>query len=270
MVATSPSVDRQGYLGPGLKRAMRSARIGIIGLSGGGSHLVQGLAHYGFERYLLVDPKTVSEVHRHRLVGIKDADVLTGAFKTEVACRVIRGVRPRSDIELRSCPWQDCAEELRTCDVLFGAVDGLRCRSDLEALARRYMIPYIDIGMNVRLPPREPPRVYGQVAISAPGLPCFMCLGLLSDDGLRLEDATYGTAGVEQQVVSVNGILAHAAVDLAVEYITAWAGDRALPVLRRYDGNAGTLVLAEQLKYHMPICPHFPTAQRGDPTAVRW
>src|ERR1700730_12183464 len=54
---------------------------------------------------------------------------------------------------------------LRRCDVIFGCVDSYRERDELERFMRRFLIPYIDIGMDVHGAPancavcqQRPPR----------------------------------------------------------------------------------------------------------------
>jgi hypothetical protein len=48
----------QSFLGDGSHAIMERAMIGIVGLGGGGSHIVQQTAHIGFKRYALYDPQT--------------------------------------------------------------------------------------------------------------------------------------------------------------------------------------------------------------------
>ena len=45
--------------------------------------------------------------------------------------------------------WQERPDLMDQCDVVFGCVDTFAGRRDLEAECRRYLIPYIDIGMDV-------------------------------------------------------------------------------------------------------------------------
>lgn len=263
MVAISQSDNRQGFLEPRLGAAMRSARIGVVGLSGGGSHIVQGLAHYGFQHYVLFDPKPVSEVHRHRLVGITDEDIRALRPKTEIMTRLIRGLQPSAEIEAHQADWRDQAPALRSCDVVFGCVDSFAGRDQLEAAARRYMIPHIDIGMSVKRLASGHHRVGGQVLLSEPGGPCMRCLGFLRAELLEQEADQYGDAGLQQQVISANGLLAHAALDLLTDYFTGWAGTHRVPVFRKLSGNEGELKVAHELSGEVAPCTHYSTDKSG-------
>jgi hypothetical protein len=50
----------------------------------------------------------------------------------------------------RSCPTPHAAvDDLKLCDVIMGAVDDFKEREQLERFARKHLIPYIDIGMDV-------------------------------------------------------------------------------------------------------------------------
>jgi len=57
-----------------------------------------------------------------------------------------------------------CGTALRSCDVIFGCVDSIGERQQLETVARCYLTPYIDVGMDVhRLD--EHFSISGQVAL---------------------------------------------------------------------------------------------------------
>ncbi len=269
MVAISQSDNRQGFLEPRLGAAMRSARIGVVGLSGGGSHIVQGLAHYGFQHYVLFDPKPVSEVHRHRLVGITDEDIRASRPKTEIMTRLIRGLQPSAEIEVHQADWRDQAPALRSCDVVFSCVDSFAGRDQLEAAARRYMIPLIDIGMSVKRLASGHHRVGGQVLLSEPGGPCMRCLGFLRDELLDKEASRYGDAGPQQQVIAANAQLAYAALDLLTDYFTEWAGEHRIPIYRKLCGNEGEIRSAHELRGSPLPCTHYPANLRGTPCSAR-
>lgn len=62
---------------------------------------------------------------------------------------------------------------MRRCDLIFGCVDSFAERAELEASCRRYLIPYLDIGMDVHQAGDEPPVMGGQVILSMPDGPCM-------------------------------------------------------------------------------------------------
>jgi molybdopterin-synthase adenylyltransferase len=97
--------------------------------------------------------------------------------------------------------WQDRPDLLRGCDIVLGCVDSFAERRELEATCRRYLIPYVDIGMDVHQVDDEPPRMAGQVILSMPGAPCMFCLGFGNEERLAQEARKYGATGPRPQVV---------------------------------------------------------------------
>jgi len=108
---------------------------------------------------------------------------------------MIRGLQPHARIIAVRDTWQHATEQLKTCDIIMGAVDGFAEREQLERFARRYLIPYIDIGMDVHDLGKDGFLISGQVILSTPGSPCLRCCGLITDDRLKEEAGKYGAAG---------------------------------------------------------------------------
>ncbi len=257
---------RQSFLGRHSQTAIENAAIGIVGLGGGGSHIVQQCAHLGARRFRLFDADAVDHTNLNRLVGASLVDALVDTPKTCVAQRVIRSLTP--DAEILSCNkrWQECPEILCGCDIVFGCVDTFSERQQLEAFCRRYLIPYIDIGMDVFQLPGETPRMAGQVILSMPGGPCMFCLGFLTQKRLGEEAAQYGDAGDRPQVVWANGILASSAVGIAVDLLSGWTSRTDQTIYLSYDGNMGILTPHPRLRFLPDApCPHYPFAAIGDP-----
>ena len=257
---------RQSFLGQQSQTAIELATVGIVGLGGGGGHVVQQLAHLGFMQYRLFDHQTMDESNFHRLVTAIESDLAVKSLKVELAKRRILSIRSNANVETFSSRWQECPEPLRECDIVFGCVDGFAERRELEIACRRHLIPLIDIGMDVHLAADEPPRMGGQVLLSLPGSPCMTCLGFLNEANLAREAALYGDAGPRPQVIWPNGILASTAVGIAVDLLTDWTCSIRGAVYLMYDGNSGTITPHPRLVYHDGVpCPHFPFDQVGPP-----
>jgi hypothetical protein len=258
--------DRQGFLGKDAPRILRDVRVAVVGLGGGGSHVVQQLAHVGVLHYSLYDPDVIEESNLNRLVGGTHDDVDRAASKVEIARRVIRDVRPEAVILGNEKRWEDAPEDLRNSDLVFSCLDGFAQRRDLEAMTRRYAIPLIDIGMGVhKRPDGESPLMCGHVLISMPGHPCMRCFGFLNDLVLKEEAAGYGFVGVQPQVVWANGVLASTAVGFAIDLLTDWTRSLRRPPYLEYVGNQGTLK-QHPLAAHAPThCQHYPWSETGEP-----
>jgi hypothetical protein len=254
-------------LGQHAESVFNSATVAIVGLGGGGSHVAQQLAHVGIGNFILLDSQEIEESNMNRLIGATAEDVRLAMKKVVIAKRLIHGIRPSAVVV--DCPerWQDVAIQLRTADVIFGCLDGFAARRELEACARRFLIPYIDIGMDVYPPVGGwPPRMVGQIIASIPGRPCMTCFGFLNETNLAREASKYGAAGINPQVVWANGILASTAVGIAVDILTGWnnSPDRATACYS-FDGNSNTVARDPRLKYLPDKCVHYPTEQAGEP-----
>jgi molybdopterin/thiamine biosynthesis adenylyltransferase len=176
------------------------------------------------------------------------------------------GIDPTINVFTFYSHWQDNHETLRYCDVIFGCVDSLLQRRDLESAARRFLIPYIDIGMDVNKVQKHF-VISGQVVLSMPGQPCMRCLGVLQDNKLAAEVAMYGAAGSRPQVIWSNGVLASIGVGVFMQLVTPWNNQHSKTTLLEYDGNTQTVKQSTRLNYINQIkCSHFSTLQElGDP-----
>lgn len=260
--------DRQSFLGVRGQSRLEDAWFGISGLGGGGSHIVQQLAHVGGKNYVLYDDDWVEESNLNRLVGATSVDARRLSPKLNVARRVILDLVPDAKIIGVPKRWQKEPEHLRKCQVVFGCVDSYQGRHELEVASRRYMFNYIDIGMDVH--GDSPPIIGGQVVLSTPGGPCMRCLGFLSDELLSREAARYGDAGARPQVIWPNGVLASTAIGLAIELVTNWNGQARSFEYLRYSGNSG-LISRDLLVRQMgdKACAHFSAMNVGDPIMRR-
>jgi molybdopterin/thiamine biosynthesis adenylyltransferase len=259
--------SRQTFLGDDAPLRIDQAHVAVLGLGGGGSHIVQQLAHVGFRRFTICDPDVVEDTNLNRLIGATLADVTAKERKVNVAARMVRGLCADALLAPIDGRWEDHAELLRRVDIICGCLDGYGQRQRLEEFTRRYMIPLVDIGLHVHCVASHPPAMSGQVILSMPGGPCMTCLGYLNPVALAREGERYGDAGVRPQVVWANGALASAAVGIVGDLIAGWT-DAPPPIYLEYDGNAQTLVPPQRLKYVKVPCPHFPTDQIdtcGDP-----
>ena len=258
--------SRQSFLGPQAQHMIDSARIGLVGLGGGGSHIAQQLAYVGFRSVRGFDGDTASDSNLNRLVNANPDDVRTNTAKTDIARRPFTALGRDEDVFMYAGRWQDKPDVLRGCDIIFGCVDTFAARQELEVLCRRYAIPYIDIGMDVHCIEGHSPRMGGQVILSMPGKPCFWCLGFLTPERMAQEAARYGDAGGRPQVVWPNGVLASTAVGIAVDLVTSWTGRSDSPIYLSYDGNHGTLSPHVRLRFLTPSpCDHYPLHELGDP-----
>lgn len=255
--------DRQALV-VGDQRTLSRARVAVVGLCGGGSHVVQQLVHGGVGTIIGIDDDRCDPTNLHREIGMRPQDGREHAFKTTVMARVASDIGTGArfiGIEAR-VPAPSTVDALKAADLIIGCVDNLHARSDLMDIAWRYAIPYVDVGANIRTlkGTASEPRVTigGNVFVFIPGGFCAWCCGFISDDKLRLErggrdDRSYfENKPGEAQVVSFNAIVAGQAVSEVLQLLTAYRGSSIDPAdLRtedgqqrgalKYDGLRGTL-----------------------------
>ena len=102
----------------------RATTAGIAGLGGGGSHVAQQLAHIGIGNFALFEPDHIEPPNLNRTVGATSADADNGTPKVKVAKRMINAIIERANITTAEL-WQKNLSSLRSCDVVFGCIDGL-------------------------------------------------------------------------------------------------------------------------------------------------
>jgi len=255
---------RQSFLGANSQDQIARTVIGVVGLGGGGSHIVQQLAHIGFQNFVLYDDDVVEDSNLNRLIGGTAVDERSMSQKLYVARRMIFGLQPQANVVGVPSKWQQDPSALQRCNIVFGCMETLLARSELEVFTRRYLIHYIDIGMDVH--GDNPPVIGGQVVLSSPDGPCMRCVRFLTDEGLTDEAARYGDAGDRPQVVWPNGVLASTAVGIAIDLVTGWTRKRRNFDYLVYDGTRGTVKPSLYIqKREFGPCPHFPTDAIGDP-----
>jgi len=255
--------SRQSFLGPLSEKTFANLRAGIVGLGGGGSHIAQQLAHIGVGHFALFDPDVMEFPNLNRTVGATHDDAIKGTPKVRVAERLIRSVNLYADVWPFQSPWQEKLTALRSCDVVFGCLDGFTRRAELEKSCRRALIPLIDIGMDVYR--GSPYSIAGQVITSMPGEPCFRCAQFIKQEDLEREGARYGEAGGNPQVVWPNGVLASSAIGVFVLMFSPWCDVNPAVSFLGYDGNNLTVEHDARFRF-AGLCSHFePIGDLGDP-----
>jgi molybdopterin/thiamine biosynthesis adenylyltransferase len=183
---TSEVFDRQvRAFGSAGQQTLQGLRIGIVGLGGTGSLIVQQLAHLGVRDFILIDPDTLEPTNLNRVANAAPTDVHRP--KVEMAARYINTLAPDAKAV---CTNGDVirariARELINCDMIFGCTDSHGSRAVLQQVAYQYLIPCIDMGTTIAAAEGRVTHIYGRVQLLAPGLACFTCGGLLDSNEVR-------------------------------------------------------------------------------------
>ena len=94
-------------IGPESEVKLASASVAVIGLCGGGSHVVQQLAHMGVGRLVLIDHDVVEDVNLGRMVGSRPSDATSRVLKTRAMARMVRSIDPDISIQSHPHPFPD-------------------------------------------------------------------------------------------------------------------------------------------------------------------
>ena len=148
--------DRQlRALGTDGQARLAALRVGVVGVGGTGSVVVQQLAHLGINSFVLVDDDHVERSNLPRLAGATRRDALFRRRKTAVARRLVRRVASRGPEILVTGDLRTHASlgALREVDLIVGCVDNDGARLVMTELAAAHLIPYLDIGVGIETGP---------------------------------------------------------------------------------------------------------------------
>jgi molybdopterin/thiamine biosynthesis adenylyltransferase len=240
-------------------------RVGVIGLGGLGSLVVQQLVHLGVSDFVLVEDDRVELSNLPRLAGALRSDAIKSRAKVDVARRLIQGVAKKPRIEapgtLRAT---DSLRELQSVDLIVGCVDNDGARLILAELAASRLIPYLDLGVSVELDAGVARSFGGRASFFLPGGPCLACADEidfaeaaedLEDEGLRRARQHRGYARdrkVEAAVMPLNTVIAGAGM---VELLAYVSGIRPVRCFMRYEGLDQKIVSQNvRLQPECPVC----------------
>ena len=258
---------RQSFLGEKSMDVFKKIKIGVIGYGGGGSHMGQQLAHIGFENVFVFDDDNFEESNINRLIGARYTDIKRKTKKTEIAERTIKDILPTANVTKIQKKWQEEPEKLHRCDVVVGCLDSFIERQQLETETRRYLIPLIDIGMDI-YKVKGSFSISGQIILSLSGCFCMKCCGFMTEEKLAIEASKYGNVGGNPQVVWSNGVLASNAIGIMVDLLLGWSGLEDRQVYLSYDGTRGLLAEHSRLRVTPNKCEHFPLSEIGPPRFI--
>lgn len=271
--AFDPMFDRQirafGTLGQSI---LGRLKIGIVGVGGTGTHVIQQLAHLGVEDFLLIDPDVVELSNLNRLVGATTNDV--DQPKVSVAERTIQSIRSNAVIsaKIESVLNASTARLLVDTDFFFCCTDSHGSRAVLNQVAYQYLLPCIDMGVSISSTNSIVTHVTGRVQMLAPGLPCLVCGDLLDPDKVRYDLMTpyqrqsdpyfLGEGEPEPAVISLNATMASLAVTM---FLGAVLGIPAKARYQIYNGiNGQVRSIAGHPNKTCVVCSKLGSLAKGD------
>lgn len=216
------------------QKMLESIRVGIVGLGGTGSAVLQQLVHLGVRDLALIDPDTIEETNLNRLFGAIPGDV--GQSKVSVAERWAKQINPSIKIEAKceSVLKISVARSLAETDFLFGCTDSHGSRAILNQLAYQYLVPTIDMGVVIAANMGKVTHIAGRTQMLAPGLACLTCGNLLDAEQVRRDLMTdferqadpyiLGEPEPAPAVISLNSTMASLAVTMFLNAVAEIPG----------------------------------------------
>jgi hypothetical protein len=222
-------------------------KVGIVGLGGTGSVVLEQLAHLGVGEFMLIDPDKVEKTNLNRLVGVSCDDV--GSNKVEAGKRLAKRINPKSSIEtiVGSVLLASVAETLADTDFIFCCTDSHGSRAVINQLAYQYLVPTIDMGVAIVCAENKVSSVVGRVQMLAPGLGCLLCGNTLNPEAVRVDLLTdferksdpyiIGFHEPAPAVISLNSTVAAMSVTM---FLSAAVEMPSVARLINYNGIQGT------------------------------
>ena len=254
-------------LGEEGQKKLTAARVGIIGMGGIGSQIVQSLAYLGIEEFLIVDDDIVEESNLNRLVGAFPIDAEDKRLKVDVGERMITQINPEAMVEklAMNIREEEVLDVLTGKDYLFGCVDNDAARLILTELSAAFEIPLIDSAAEIYPEEGQVREFGGRVIIARPGDFCALCANQIDLKAANVELESppvrefrekhgygFGTGITAPAVISLNGIVANLAV---TEFLMLLTNIRPVNRMVIYKGMRGVITAStDEKKNDCIIC----------------
>lgn len=130
---------------------LKKMKIGVVGVSGTGSIVVEQLLRLGVGELVLVDDDIVEEKNLNRIINSKKSDAQEKKSKVEMVADFVK--EAKLGTKIISCNTvvanTNTINELSQCDILFGCMDSVDGRHHLNIISSAYLIPYFDVGVKL-------------------------------------------------------------------------------------------------------------------------
>lgn len=149
--APAYTASHRQALGRGTTALLGSLRAVVVGCSGTGSVVVELLSRLGVGELILIDPDVIEERNLNRIVNSTWADAKARTPKVEALAQTLRHnlgeLAPRI-ISIQGT-LADAWGIAATADLIFGCTDSAEARMHLDRMCHHYVMPYIDVGVDL-------------------------------------------------------------------------------------------------------------------------
>lgn len=173
-------------LGEATTRLLRKLKVGVVGVSGTGSIVVEQLVRLGVGKIVLIEPEKIETRNLNRILNSTINDV--GRLKTDVAGKAIGRIGLDSEVTTISSNLasRKAVAAISGCDILFGCVDSAEGRYLLNRIAAFYIIPYFDVGLRLKADGKGGiEEIFGSVHVLIPGGSSLLSRGAITDEQIR-------------------------------------------------------------------------------------
>lgn len=188
------SVERLTQLyGHASVRRLRNSRIGIVGCSGLGSPAVHVLARSGIGNFVLIDKGRYKDSNHERNHASRASDLESEPmWKAELLRRFIAEINPTAVVTsiVGDVLDEEVIDELTRCDLILGCTDSIYARAALGELSTHYLVPVLDLAVQMSSREGRLREQVGELARYTPGLPCPWCRGRIDAQSIREETMT--------------------------------------------------------------------------------
>lgn len=266
--AAGERFDRQVRLfGSEGQARLGGLHVGVVGVGGGGSILVEQLVHLGVGRLTIIDPDVVKTHNLSRIMGATDADARAATKKVDVAARSARAIDPTVEVVAIDGDIADLhvADKLLGCDFLFLATDTATARLVANAIAQTFLIPLVQIGAKVEVRPSgEIEQIYTAIRPVLPRRGCLSCAGLIDPMLLQREAASPDERAnqnylgdfeaIDPSVTTLNAAAAAGALNVFLMSIIGQADDELARHRITLTREAATIATNVAIKDHCRWC----------------
>jgi hypothetical protein len=150
--SVDPRFARQVLMfGEAGQQRLRGMTVAVVGVGGGGSLLVQALAHLGVGRIIVCDFDRITPSNLSRVVGAEPEDVVAERLKVEVMRRMVNRIDPSVEVvgHVGDVFYAGDARKVAEADFVFSATDTMMGRFAFNAICHQYLIPGAQVGAKV-------------------------------------------------------------------------------------------------------------------------
>jgi molybdopterin/thiamine biosynthesis adenylyltransferase/proteasome lid subunit RPN8/RPN11 len=222
------------------QRQLRNLHIGVVGVGGTGSSVVEQLVRLGVGKLTIIDDDDMASGNVSRVYGSRVSD--EGTPKVSVADRLSREIGLGTVVQaiLGRVTAEKTCQALKDCDVVFGCTDDHWGRSVLTKFAIEYLVPVIDMGVAIEPKDGLIDRVEGRVTTLLPGGACLFCRRRIDPSAITAESLRSFDAALADRLTDEDYLPALKTENPSVVFLTtAIAASAVSEFMHRLTGYLG-------------------------------